>query len=130
MDRALKSQLGVFDRCVAERNVELAEQVVDEGFALVLVHPEPAQMSRERWLEVLPDYVVHSWDVEERNVAVDDDVAAVLQRVRMAATVLGEDRSGLFIISDTWRRRAVGWRIWRRHSTPLTAGSIPSVGAS
>ncbi len=130
MDQALKRQFEVFDRCVTERNSELVEQVVDEDFALVLVHPEPAEMPRQRWLEVLPDYVVHSWDVEERSVAVDEDVAAVLQRVRMTATVLGEDRSGLFIISDTWRRRAGVWQIWRRHSTPVTAGSMPGAGAA
>lgn len=37
-------------------------------------------MSRTRWLEVLPDYVVHSYSVEERVVDLDGDVAAVIHR--------------------------------------------------
>ena len=80
-------------------------------------------MPRERWLEVLPDYVVHEYAVEERLIDVSDEVAAVLQRVRMRATVLGQDRSGTIVISDFWRRSAGDWRIWKRHSTPFDAGS-------
>lgn len=130
MNQALERQIEAFDRCVTERDAELADRVLDEDFALVLVHPQHAEMPRGRWLEVLPDYVVHSWEVEERIVEVDGDMAAVLRRVRMAATILGEERSGLFVISDIWRRRGDMWRIWRRHSTPLAAGSMPGAGGT
>lgn len=68
---------------------------------------------------------MHTYEVEEQRIELDDGVAAVLQRVRMAATVLGQDRSGVFVISDIWRRRGDDWRIWRRHSTPLAAGPMP-----
>jgi hypothetical protein len=44
----------------------------------------------------------------------------------MNATVLGVDRSGLFVLSDIWLRGDDGWRIWRRHSTPLAAGVMPT----
>jgi ketosteroid isomerase-like protein len=67
---------------------------------------------------------VHDWDVEEQLVDISGDTAAVLQRVRMDATVLGQDRSGIFVVSDIWRREGGSWRVWRRHSTPLTAGEI------
>ena len=115
-----------FERCVIERDVGAAENVLAADFALVLVHPVPAVMPRSRWLEVLGDYVVHEWVVEEHRL--DDDgngCAALLQRVRLRATVLGEDRSGPLVISDVWRRREGSWRIWRRHSTPLSAGAMP-----
>lgn len=83
-------------------------------------------MPRSRWLEVLTGYVVHEWTVEERRLDVDGDrCAALLQRVQARATVLGEDRSGPFVMSDLWRLRDDGWRIWRRHSTPLQAGPMP-----
>jgi ketosteroid isomerase-like protein len=98
---------------------------LDEDYELVLVQPSPASMPRSRWLEVLPDYVVHDYEVQEHVVDVDGDCAAVLQRVRMSATVLGEDRSGQFVISDVWRRRGGSWKVWRRHSTPLSAGKMP-----
>ncbi len=81
-------------------------------------------MPRDRWLAVLPDYVVHAYDVQERIIDVDGDVAAILQRVEMTATVLGADRSGVFFLSDVWRRRDGDWRVWRRHSSPLSAGAI------
>lgn len=114
-----------FDEAVQHRDHRAAEEVLDEDFALVLVHPAAALMPRARWLQVLDDYVVHSWTVEEQHIDQADDVAAVLSRVRMQATVLGEDRSGLFVVTDVWRRREGSWRVWRRHSSPLTAGDLP-----
>jgi len=43
----------------------------------------------------------------------------------MDAAVFGADRSGLFAVTDTWLRDDDGWRVWRRHSTPMTAGAMP-----
>ena len=124
-DADLESAMQEFERAVIERDAAAASRVLDDDFALVLVQPAPALMPRTRWLEVLPDYVVDAYDVEEAHVDVDGDTAAVLQRVRMTATVLGQDRSGVFVMSDTWRRGPDGWRVWRRHSTPLAAGRMP-----
>jgi ketosteroid isomerase-like protein len=114
-----------FDDAVQLRDRGLAEEVLDDDYALVLVHPAPATMPRDRWLEVLDDYMVHSYSVEEQRVDRSDVVATVLSKVQMQATVLGQDRSGLFVISDVWRRGSDGWRVWRRHSSPLTAGEMP-----
>jgi hypothetical protein len=33
------------------------------------------------------------------------------------------------VLDDVWRRRADGWRVWRRHSTPLAAGRMPGAEA-
>jgi hypothetical protein len=125
MDERLQAAADAFQRCIEDRDRETAESVLHDDYALVLVHPSPAVMPRERWLEVLPDYVVHGYAVEERFADVNGDTAAILQRVRMQATVLGEDRSGVFAISDVWRCGPDGWRVWRRHSTPLAAGRMP-----
>lgn len=127
MSDDLRRQLEAFQRCIEQRDARAADEVLDEDFALVLVQPQPAVMPRARWLEVLSDYVVHEYEVEEQVVDSDDDCTVVLQRVRMEATVLGEDRSGVFVVSDIWRRRPVGWRIWRRHSTPLEARAMPGI---
>jgi ketosteroid isomerase-like protein len=121
----IEARSAEFQRCIEERDAEAAASVLADDYALVLVHPAPATMPRDRWLAVLPDYVVHEYTVEERVIDVRDDTAAVLQRVRMRATVLGEDRSGTFVISDVWTRGTGGWRVWRRHSTPLGAGRLP-----
>lgn len=125
MDDELNRRIEAFERCINERDAVSAADVLDDGYALVLVQPSPAIMPRDRWLEVLPDYEVHDYEVQERVVDVDGDCASVLQRVAMRATVLGQDRSGVFVLSDTWRRRDGVWRVWRRHSTPLAAGTMP-----
>lgn len=124
-DTELDTACADFDRAVTQRDHDLAERILHPAFALVLVHPTPVVMPRQRWLETLDAYIVDAWEVEEDLRDSSDDIAAVLRRVRMRATVLGEDRSGTFIISDTWLRTGTGWQVWRRHSTPLQAGPMP-----
>ena len=124
-DAELQARMDDFQRCIEQRDAEAADVVLDDHYALVLVYPARTVMSRDRWLQVLPEYVVHEYEVHERVTDVGGDCASVLQRVSMRATVLGEDRSGTFVISDVWRRGASGWRVWRRHSTPLTAKRMP-----
>lgn len=125
MSDVLLNAISEFQRCISARDAQGAAHVIDDGYALVLAHPSKVVMARDRWLLMLPDYVIHRYDIEEQAVDIDDDCAAVLQRVRMEATVVGEDRSGLFVISDVWRQRDGQWRLWRRHSTPLHAGPMP-----
>jgi hypothetical protein len=125
MHDELTGQMDRFARCVMERDEKLATSVLDDEFALELVHPAPAVVPRASWLAMLPDYVVHSWTEHDRALSVDGDCATLLHRVDMSATVLGEDRSGLFVMTDIWRRRPEGWRVWRRHSSPMTAGRMP-----
>jgi ketosteroid isomerase-like protein len=124
-EEELHAAIATFQACINARDRDLAQRVLDDDFALVLVVPSPAVMPRDRWLEVLADYIVHEYVVEEQRVDLDGDVAAVLTRVQMRATVLGQDRSGTFVMGDVWRRAPDGWRVWRRHSTPLSAGDMP-----
>jgi ketosteroid isomerase-like protein len=124
-DEQLTAQLAAFDLAVLERDADLARTVLHDDYQLVLVQPGPARIPRQQWLVVLDDYVVHDYEVQQVQLDVDADLALVLQRVRMRATVLGQDRSGIFVISDTWRRVDGRWRVWRRHSTPLSAGDLP-----
>jgi hypothetical protein len=125
----LSARMAMFDECILERDGDLARNVLDDEYMLVITQPALVTMPRDRWLEVLPDYVVDDYAVESQHVDVDGDVAAVLQTVSMQATVLGQDRSGVFVISDIWRLRGADWRIWRRHSTPFSAGSMPGVSS-
>lgn len=99
-DEQLMRQIEEFQRCIAARDVRGAEAVLDDDYALMLVHPARAVMPRGRWLEVLPDDLVPPYEVHERVVDRDGDCATVLHRVEMTATVLDEDRSGLFVITD------------------------------
>lgn len=124
----LTAAMDRFQHAVEERDRAGASEVLDADYALVLVQPARAAMPLDRWLEVLPDYVVHEYECEEIVVDVADAIAVVLHRDRMKATVFGQDRSGTFVITDVWRRTDDRWRLWRRHSTPLSAGRMPGPG--
>ena len=125
----LAARMTTLDKCITERDVDLARTVLDDDYMLIIAQPKLVTMPRDRWLEVLPDYAVHGYALEAQHVDVDGDLAAVLQKVSMQATVLGHDRSGVFVISDIWRLRDADWRIWRRHSTPFSAGSMLGVSS-
>jgi ketosteroid isomerase-like protein len=125
-DREVAERSAAWDRALRDRDVTAVRDFLHDDYALALVQPERALMPREQWLATLPDYVVDGWDIQEQLIAVEGDTASVLQRVDMKATVFGQDRSGIFVISDTWLKREGIWRVWRRHSTPLTAGKVPA----
>ena len=114
-------------RAIERRDEDAAADHLDDDYALVLVQPSVSTIGRERWLDTLAEYHVHEWVVEERTVDIDGDLGVMLQRVRMRATVSGSDRSGIFVLTDIWRRRGDSWLVWRRHSTPLSAGSFPAL---
>ena len=120
----LQARIALWEQAIQDRDEALVRQVLAPGFALVMVEPVRSVMARNEWLEVLPDYVVHEWAVEEQIVDVDGDVAAVFERVRMRATVMGEDRSGVYVLSDLWRREGGEWLVWRRQSTSLSPGRL------
>jgi hypothetical protein len=120
----LEARIRAFQQCIDQRDEALAEDILDPDYALLLVMPARAVVARKQWLAVLPEYVVHSYEIHEQIIDVDNDCAAVLHRATMKATVQGQDRSGTFIISDIWRLRDGSWRVWRRHSTPLAAGEL------
>ena len=119
-----------WQRCIEARDVTGVLDYLDDDYALVLVQPTKSVVKRPQWIETLPDYIEHEYALQERVIDVDGDLGVVLQRVVMRATVLGNDRSGTFVLSDIWRRRDGAWRVWRRHSTPLTAGSLPVAPAT
>ena len=114
-----------WQRAIEARDPEAAAEILADDYALVVTHPEAVVMPREEWLRLLPDYDVRAYEIHHRSVEVRTDVAAVVQRVEMTADVGGIDRSGIFVLVDLWIDDAGAWRVWRRHSTPLTAGSMP-----
>lgn len=123
----LESRISEFQRVIEARDVGAADGVLHRDYALCLVVPSSVVFPRAAWLATLPDYVVHEWSLQERQVEADGDVAVVLQRGFQRATVHGEERNGLFVVSDIWRREGGVWRVWKRHSTPLSAGEMPAV---
>jgi hypothetical protein len=68
----LAAAMQSFDDAIQQRDRLTAEGVLDEDFALILVHPAPAEMPRARWLDVLQDYHVHSYSVAAQRVDESD----------------------------------------------------------
>jgi ketosteroid isomerase-like protein len=111
---------------IEARDVEGIGDYLHQDYGLVLVVPRAVTVPREEWIRLLPDYVVHDYQIHEQTVHVVSDHAAILSLATQHATVLGADRSGRFVLSDFWLRDHAGiWRVWRRHSTPASAGDMP-----
>ena len=117
-----------WQRTIETRDPEAAAEFLANDYALVVTHPEAAVMPREEWLRVLPSYEVSAYEIHHRTLDTRDGVAVVVQRVDMRGVVFGADRSGVFILVDVWIDVTGTWRVWRRHSTPLSAGSLPRAG--
>jgi len=114
-----------WQRAIEARDPEAAAELLAHDYALVITHPEAVVVPRAEWLRLLPDYDVRAYEIQHRSVETRDGVAAVVQRVEMTAVVAGADRSGIFVLVDLWIDDAGTWRVWRRHSTPLSAGALP-----
>ena len=114
MHDELTRAIADLQRCIEQRDVAAAASVLDEEYSLLLVQRTRATMPRDRWLETLADYIVHEYAVEEQIVDVDGDLAVVLHRDRMRATVLGIDR----IV-----RRPHGWAGRHRDSAHANPGT-------
>jgi ketosteroid isomerase-like protein len=122
----VRARAAAWQVTIEARDVERAQDFLHEDYALVLVVPAAVAVEREEWLRMLPDYVVHHYEVHEQTVHTAGDTAAVLTLATQRATVLGQDRSDRFVLSDTWIRGDDGsWRVWRRHSTPTSGMAMP-----
>ena len=124
-EQELRARWAGWQRAIEARDVAGVGAFLAEDYALVLVQPSRAVVARAQWLALLPDYVVSAYEIEADVIDIDGDLAVVLHRAHMEATVLGADRSGTFVVSDVWRRDHGVWTVWRRHSTPLAAGPMP-----
>lgn len=123
---AVLDRAAAWQATIEARDVRGADDHLHNDYALVLVVPQPAIMQREEWLRLLPEYLVHGYEIHEQTVHVTGDSAAILTLATQHATFLGADRSGRFVLSDFWLRDDAGkWRVWRRHSTPASAGELP-----
>ena len=124
------SRADAWQRAIEARDPVAAAEYLADDYALVVTNPEQAVMPREEWLRLLPDYDMRSYDIQHREVSVRAGVGVVVQHVTMTAVVAGADRSGTFILVDLWSEEEGGWRVWRRHSTPLSAGAAPRAGGT
>jgi ketosteroid isomerase-like protein len=125
LDAEIGDRTDAWQLTIEARDPEAAAHFLSDDYALVILQPQPVVVRRDEWLRMLPDYDVRGYSVEERIVQAGGDLCTVFQRVDQTAVVKGVERSGIFILVDVWVREATAWRVWRRHSTPLSAGPAP-----
>jgi ketosteroid isomerase-like protein len=118
---------------IKDQDDKRISQLQADGFFLAVgVQGQPLRIvPRERWLESLKFYKIHSHNIDDMNVSVYGDTAVVLMLYTQQATVgrTPTDRSAQFLITDIWVKRKGGWRVVERHSSrpeqPPAPGPTP-----
>lgn len=107
-------------RAVQGRDLDKIDRILAAEFTLATGRPGAEVRSREEYLDVTRDrYVVNSFEFDSIEPRVYGHVAVVRSRYRQEGRLDGEDRSGAYLFTDVWVRRAGRWQLVTRHLTPL-----------
>jgi ketosteroid isomerase-like protein len=111
---------------VRTHDIERLDRLLGEEFTLTTGRPGNEVRSRQEYMEVAKDrYLIESFEFEELEVLPYGHVAVVRSRYRQTGSMVGEDRSQSFLMTDVWVRRAGRWQAVTRHLSPLVAESAP-----
>jgi hypothetical protein len=107
-------------RAVQERDLEKLDRILGAEFTLVTGRPGAATRDREAYLDIARDrYVIDSFELESIEPTVYGHVAVVRARYRQQGRLDDEDRTGAYLFTDVWIRRAGRWQLVTRHSSAL-----------
>ncbi len=110
-----------WNNAIQSQDVAQMGQFLADGYFLAVgVQGQPLQVVlRERWLENLKFYKIHSYNIDDIKVHVYGDTAVVLMLYTQKATVgrTPRDLSAQFVLTDIWVKRKDGWRVAERHSS-------------
>ncbi len=112
--RAASSDLAAI---IERRDVAAAERILGAEYALRA--PGIGEMPRAQWLAALPEYVVHSSELNDVRIDVYGETGLMRSRYKQHATVFGKDRSGELLMTDVWVKRDGRWQIVARHTSML-----------
>ncbi|MCU0510760.1 MAG: nuclear transport factor 2 family protein [Anaerolineae bacterium] len=101
------------------KDIGALQDMMADGYALVIaVENLPLQVvGRNAWLAALDDYQISEAAVEHIHVRIYDCVAVAVMLWRQVATLHGEDRSGLMMLTDIWVDVSGEWKLAERHSS-------------
>jgi ketosteroid isomerase-like protein len=103
-------------RAWVNRDVKALKSITASNFILLTGSKPPAILDRPSWLEA----VAKRWDClsyrfGEIVVRGEGPVAVFSAPVELKAALDGRDRSGMFWLTDVWRKRRVrGWKMVQR----------------
>ena len=72
--------------------------------------------NRQEWLDSIADYRFNDLQLLDTDVTTYGDVAVVHARIRQDATLAGQVRVGVFLITDVWVQRDGRWQAVSRTS--------------
>ena len=98
----LAKDLGLLDSFLAEEFVYTASS--------------HGRRNRQEWLDSIADYRFRELQLLDTTVASYGEVAVVHARIRQDATLAGQVRVGVFLITDVWVMRAGRWQVVSRTS--------------
>ena len=101
------------------KDVAALQKMMADGYSLVIaVEGLPLQVvPRNAWLEALADYSITETSVDHIHVRMYGDVAVAVMLWRQTATLHGEDRTAVFMLTDIWVDVDGEWRLAERHSS-------------
>lgn len=101
------------------KDVAALQKMMADGYSLVIaVESLPLQVvPRNAWLEALADYSITEASVDHMHVRMYGDVAVAVMLWRQTATLHGEDRTAVFMLTDIWVNVDGEWRLAERHSS-------------
>src|SRR5262245_53814537 len=110
---------------ILAKDLVLLDSFLAEEF--VYTASNHGRRNRQEWLDSIPEYQFNRLELLDTTVDSYGDVAVVHARIRQDATLAGQVRVGVFLITDVWVRREGSWRVVSRTSVsePLAPGAHP-----
>jgi Domain of unknown function (DUF4440) len=114
-------------RAIADNDLDKLERIVGREYTLAANNfpGGRTRMGRREWMDTVPAYEVHSYEISNAVVQDYENAAVVLADLKLGATVRGEARSGDFAVTDVGVRRDGRWQVVARSSifTPQSSGA-------
>jgi ketosteroid isomerase-like protein len=99
---------------VRRRDLALLDRVLADEY--VYTASGQGRVDRAGWLRTVSVYDLQTFEFPRLDVRLYGDVALAECQYRQTGAVDGQPRSGDFLITDTWVRRAGRWQIAARSS--------------
>ena len=98
------------------KDMATVEQLVGQEFTLTANGLPQNRLTRTQWIATVPVLDIQGYGFQQVVVHVYADAAVVLAELEMQATIAGSDRSGHFVLTDTWVKRDGRWQVVARGS--------------
>ena len=112
-------------RAIVDNDMDTLERIVGEEYTLAANNfpGGRTRLGRQEWMDTVPAYEVHFYELAGVVVHDYEDAAVVLAELELRATVRGEDRSGSFTVTDVWVKREGRWQVVARSSIFVAVAS-------